>query len=825
MAKILIVDDDLTVQLVLRDLLESEGHQVSVALNGQEGLQRARAEHPDLMICDWMMPVLDGLQVCRQVKADPQLATMFFILLTAREEVDDRVKGLDTGADDFLSKPVEAEELLARVRAALRLHHLTRELSQANQQLATLVEVQRRLLAFQGDRPARDLERSPYPEVLEPLGKAAGATRVYLFQIPSPSTGDVRAGTRSENCPPLEDRAVCLADWSASETDASGATSSRICDRQWRDRLIQFPPRWLHHLTRGETVAGISRDFPEGERQMLEAAGVRSILMLPLIVNGEFFGFVGFDNAREARPWSESEVSLLKAAAAAISLHQERIGAEAALRKSEARYRAIVEDQTELICRFAPNGRLTFVNDAYCRYFNVEREQLMDGSLVPLIPHEPLDVGETPAVSREHRIVMPDGTIRTQQWTERAIFDERGRLSEFQAVGRDITERKQAEAALRSSEERFRQLAENIEAVFWIGDRHGRELLYVSPAYEQIWGLTCEDLYRNPAARFEAVHPEERDRLWAALHPLDCLDLEYRIVRPDGSIRWIRDRGFPIRDESGEIYRVAGIAEDITERKHAEEQLRQAIAKEREVMELKTRFISMVSHEFRTPLTTILSSADLLEFYIEESAVDRLEKKRQALNRIQNSAVNMTQLLEDVLFIGRSEANGISFQPQSLDLETFCQNLIEELHLVNTQDRKIQFFQNDRRLGPDSPPPRLDSKLLRQILSNLLSNALKYSPPGGRVEFTVDYYDRQIAFTVKDSGIGIKSEDLPRLFELFHRCSNVGDIPGTGLGLAIVKRSVDLHGGEITVDTQVGVGTTFKVTLPLSALPPVPLQQ
>ncbi|HEY9838139.1 MAG TPA: PAS domain-containing protein, partial [Vampirovibrionales bacterium] len=149
-----------------------------------------------------------------------------------------------------------------------------------------------------------------------------------------------------------------------------------------------------------------------------------------------------------------------------------------------------------------------------------------------------------------------------------------------------------------------------IEEVFWISDPDYSQILYVSPAYEEIWGLERQELYEKPTARLEAIHPDDRQAVLTGLMPLDRLDREYRIIRPDGSIRWIRDRGFPIRDEDGKIYRIAGISEDITEIKRAEEQLRHALAKEREIMEFRTRFVSMVSHEFRTPMTTILSSAD-----------------------------------------------------------------------------------------------------------------------------------------------------------------------------------------------------------------------
>jgi DNA-binding response OmpR family regulator len=149
MAKILVIDDDITVQLVLVHFLERKGHQVSTAIDGETGIKLAKEQHPDMIVCDWMMPGLDGLEVCRKVNADPDLATAFFILLTAREDVDDRVKGLDAGGDKFLSKPIEAEELLAGMPAGLRSRRLTLQMAHTNQYLAALVEVQNLLLLYQ----------------------------------------------------------------------------------------------------------------------------------------------------------------------------------------------------------------------------------------------------------------------------------------------------------------------------------------------------------------------------------------------------------------------------------------------------------------------------------------------------------------------------------------------------------------------------------------------------------------------------------------------------------------------------------------------------
>lgn len=809
MAKILIVDDDVTVQLVLQDLLESDGHRITVASDGIEGWRLARELEPDLIVCDWMMPGLDGLEVCQKIKSDPELAPMFFILLTAREEVGDRIQGLNTGADDFLSKPIETEEFLARVRAALRLHGLTQELSQANQQLEALVEVQRRLLAFKGDTPTDHSPSYPYTEILKPLGQAAHASQVYLCQNPPLPVGNPAQTGHSP---------LLVAQWTCEELKIQPGSDTTPQPAQCLSlKAPVLIDRWVCLLARGEVIADVVSNFPDSERTLLEQSGIQSLLILPLMVHGEFFGFIRFDNCMEPRVWSESEVSILQAAAAAVSLHKERALAEVALRSSEARYRAIVEDQTELICRFAPDGTLTFVNDAYCRYFGVSRKELMDGSVVSLIPDIDRNPVATPVVTRERRIMLTNGEVRWQQWTDRAIFDAQGRLSEFQAVGRDITEQKLAEAAVQASEERFRQLAENIEEVFWISDPDYSQILYVSPAYEEIWGLERQELYEKPTARLDAIHPDDRQGVLTGLMPLDRLDREYRIIRPDGSIRWIRDRGFPIRDEEGQIYRIAGISEDITELKRASEQLRHALAKEREIMEFRTRFVSMVSHEFRTPMTTILSSADLLEYYLEEWPNDKLDKKFQALHRIQSATVNMTQLLEDVLFIGRAEMSQLPFNPQPLDLAPFCEEIVEEFKFSSTKNYTINFVQNysPEFLIDPSRKSYFDEKLLRYILNNLLSNAIKYSPDGGEISLELTCTETEVIFMIKDSGIGIPSDEIPRLFQTFHRGGNVGNIPGTGLGLAMVKRSTDLHGGEISVTSEVGFGTTFTVRLPL----------
>lgn len=261
-----------------------------------------------------------------------------------------------------------------------------------------------------------------------------------------------------------------------------------------------------------------------------------------------------------------------------------------------------------------------------------------------------------------------------------------------------------------------------------------------------------------------------------------------------------------IHDTHDKLVGFRWLIRDITERKRTE-QICKELEAERDFSELKSRFIQTVSHEFRTPLTVILSSTEMLEKY---SAQFTKEKKAEHFHKIRKSVGYTTQLLDDVLVLSKAEAGKLAFNSALVDLKQFCLHLVEEHQLIAASEHQIDFTAQGK-----SSRGYLDEKLLRLIFGNLLSNALKYSPQGGVVRFTLTCKDSKAICQIQDQGIGIPSEEQPRLFEPFHRASNVSTIPGTGLGLAIVKRAVDLHGGAIALESTVGVGTTFTVTLPL----------
>jgi two-component system, OmpR family, sensor histidine kinase VicK len=248
------------------------------------------------------------------------------------------------------------------------------------------------------------------------------------------------------------------------------------------------------------------------------------------------------------------------------------------------------------------------------------------------------------------------------------------------------------------------------------------------------------------------------------------------------------------------------IGRDITERKRVEKEMEIALQKERELNELKSNFLSMTSHEFRTPLTVILSAAELLEVH-RQKASDTQSLKY--IDQIQTSVENLLELLDNLLILGKADANKLTVQRKKVDLEKFCQELIEKLELGSKNSRIVLVNQCQENVW------KIDIKLLDHILNNLLSNALKYSPIEPPIYLRLSQEQDTLRFEVEDQGIGILLEDQKHLFELFHRGKNVGNIPGNGLGLAIVKKSVEIYGGSVMVSSEAGVGTIFKVNLPL----------
>lgn len=464
-----------------------------------------------------------------------------------------------------------------------------------------------------------------------------------------------------------------------------------------------------------------------------------------------------------------------------------------------------------------PGPRILYVNEAFTRITGYQPDEVL-GRTPRILQGPKTDRAELDkirsALSNWQPVTVEVINYRkdgTEFWNEFSIVpvaDRQGWYTHWIAVQRDTTGRKQVEQALRQSEERWRSLIENALDIIMILDPDGT-IGYVSPSVVKILGYPVMDLVGQNVMAL--VHPDDlittSDRLTDTRQSSELTrPIEFRYCHHDGSWRILEAISQPFAD-SAAILRIMVNARDITERKRLDE-IRLALAREKELNALKTRFFAMASHEFRTPLSTALAAAQVLEICQDEW--DTSAKRLRNLHRIQDAVKHMVQLLDDILTINRAEAGKLAFNPQTLDLEIYCRDFVEEIQQSLGTQHTIKFTCQGRSI-----PVCMDAKLLRSILSNLLSNAIKYSPDGGIVHLRLDFQMEQMILAVQDQGIGISSEDQKQLFEPFHRGKNVRTIPGTGLGLVVVKKCVDLHQGNIRIFSKVGIGTTCFVTLPL----------
>jgi PAS domain S-box-containing protein len=365
---------------------------------------------------------------------------------------------------------------------------------------------------------------------------------------------------------------------------------------------------------------------------------------------------------------------------------------------------------------------------------------------------------------------------------------------------------RQTQSALRDSEERFRQLTDNIEDVFWMFSVPARALEYVSPAYATIWGRPVDTLAREPGSWLAAVHPDDRAyvvSLWDALQDAPHYDAEFRVTMPDGSLRWVRDRLFPVRDSRDEVYRVARVTSDITRRKEMEALLRAADAN-------KNEFLATLAHELRNPLSPIRNAAALLG----ASGNGTDERQARARDVITRQVDHLAHLVDDLLDVARISEGKIVLRQEEVELRGVIAQAVETAGpLIAAREHKLEVVQPDRQIWLMGDPVRL-----AQSMGNLLHNAAKFTPRGGRIKVEVTLQDPVVRIAVQDNGIGIADDNLSRIFGMFAQAAVPPDRApeGLGIGLSLVSRLLEMHGGRLSATSPgIGLGSTFTVELPV----------
>lgn len=630
---ILIVDDVPDNLTLLHKMLSGKGYKIRVALSGRLAIQSVLAKPPDLILLDILMPDMDGYAVCQTLKANKRTCHVPIIFVSALSETFDKVKAFSMGGTDYLTKPVQIEEAIARIEHQLNLSRLRQEIVHRNTELEQ--EISARIQAEE---------------------------QVRLLQSVVVNANDAVVITEAE---PLNEPGPKILYVNEAFTKMTGYRCEDVLGKT--PRILQGPKT------------------SEAMR-----ANIRAALAAWQPFRGELLNY--------AKDGSEFWVDL---------------------------------------------------------------------SITPLI-------------------------------------NEKGWVTHWIAIQRDVSDRKVAELVLQRQAQIINQINDSVLTTDFRG-----VITSWNKGAEKRFGYRKQEILGQ---NFSVLCADEHDTFFQNqfIQPLlNKGDHEVEVeMLTQTQDRFSAHLSLSVKkDDEGERIGMIAYIIDISDRKRAEAEILKSLEKERELNELKTRFITMVSHEYRTPLATILSSLELLEYY---GYCSTEQEKEEYFQQIRISVQRMTDLLNNVLTIEKSEAGKFTFNPEPLDLNQFCQDLVTKLRGNIKAKHHILLA-----IEGQCSQAQMDKKLMRHIFSNLISNAVKYSPQGGTIRFEVSYQEPIATFCVRDQGIGIPSEAIQNLFQSFFRANNVGNIAGTGLGLSIVKRLVEIHDGSISVESQLGSGTTFVVALPL----------
>jgi PAS domain S-box-containing protein len=740
-------------------------------------------------------------------------------------------------------------------------------LGKRDRYLAAVVEVQLRLLADDDDENC-------YNSILAPLGRASEASRVYLFENHYDSAGRLLMTQRAEWC-------------------NSGITPEIDNPDLQNCPYDQFFPRWAQVLAQGENIAGKVADFPTSERVILEPQGILSMLVLPLLVNNQFFGFIGFDQCAICRTWEPLEIDLLRSAAAAISLRQERKLALSALSESENKYRYVVNNLREVIFQRDVDGCWTFLNPAWTEITGYEVAESLgrnflefihpDDRAITLNQFNALMSSQVGATRYEVRCRTKNGSYRWIEVQGRVNKAGDGKFLGSSGTLNDITDRKRIEQAIEQERQQLRQIITNAPVAIAMFDTTMRFIAHSNQWLtdyhlqgQSLIGRSYYDVFPNQPEEIKAIHQR-------ALQGEVISKPEDVWEQPNSNkiyLRWavqpwyIGNRAWGAEEQGGrgEFESIFSSADlhtptpaHLPSSPHAPSphpqiggiviatqiinELVEAREAALEASRMKSQFLANMSHEIRTPMNGVIGLTDLL------LRTHLSPEQQDFVQTLKVSGQSLLMLINDILDFSKLEAGEMRLETIDFNLKICIQEVVDLL-TTQAKSKGLELF-----CLIDSNVPKLltgDATRLRQVLMNLIGNAIKFTHTGEvvvGVEMCPEDKGRneaknggrgdgssgnpfpaspcplvpassspttvKLRFSVGDTGIGIASADMDKLFRSFSQvdASTTRQYGGTGLGLAICKQLVELMGGEIGVESQLGVGSTFWFTATLTQKP------
>jgi PAS domain S-box-containing protein len=821
-AQILIVDDHPTNIRVLSDVLIDYGFAVLVAKDGENALQKLQRVTPDLILLDVLMPGIDGFETCQRIKAQENTQDIPVIFMTALTDAVDKIKGLTIGAVDYITKPLQHEEVIARVNVHLQLRQLTKQLATQNALL-------------QDEMRSRALAQSAQRQSEEKFAKIFRHNPVAMVMLNRESGRFVEV------------------------------------NQSWVD-LMGYAPEEILGKTIAELGCGIAPVHLDRIQFLCQAIEQWDQVELPLVTR------------TGAQRWllTSAEIVDLAQMSCVLVTAQDithRKQTEANLRQSEAKLRqaeqlahmgnweldlasqtGIWSEETFRIFGFDPSQPEPTFAEFLAMVHEADRanvQTLVDRAINQGLPFHV-----------DYQFTRRDGSLRYLHTQAEPLRDGQGQVVKLFGIVLDMTERKQAEVALQVSEARLQLVLEANDDGIWDWDI-ATNRTFRSVQWYQILGYSPEELTDNNEEWSNRIHPEDQARVRAAeqaylTHQAPIYVIEYRLRCKDGSYRWLESRGIAQWDDQDQPIRMIGSSRDITAAKQQAVELQQARDAAEAANRAKSSFLANINHELRTPLTIILGCSELLS---TESSLT--PKQKQRLASIDRSVHHLLDLINKVLELSKIEAGAATLEISTVDLWSLLHSL-EEMFLPQTTAKGLQL-----QVARSADLPQFiqtDERKLSQILINLLANAVKFTTtggvrlaariavavepdPGAAIATTTQEQSGSLSpatftlgsplpspvrplsplavtldFAVEDTGAGINEAELTSIFEAFVQ-TELGrqSHQGTGLGLSICQQFIHLLQGQITVQSQIGRGTRFGLTLPvqlaaspqLSPTPPV----
>ncbi len=809
--KMLIVDDREENLYMLESLLKGKGYEVASAMNGVEALERLKEDSFDMIISDILMPKMDGFQLCRECKGDDTLKKIPFVFYTASySDKKDEEFGLSLGAERYITKPIEPERFIEIIEDIVK-------------------DYEKDLLA-PPEVPVEKEEAVYLKEYSERLVDKLESKVVELDEVNKAL--EQRTYDMGERIKELH----CM------YGVATSIRKRETMEEVFRDVVGLIPPAWQYpEITRArlrfDEIEYLSEPFEETEWKQSS----------DIIVNGERRGavevyYLESHPERDEGPFLKEERQLLDGIATTLGEAIEHRRTEEKIERAAEEWRTTFDSISDFVSIHGKDYKVVRVNRAFADAVKMKPGELIGKLCYELVhgtkePHPDCPFKQVQKTKKPSTVEYFEPSLGMHvQASISPIINEEGEFAGTVHIIKDITARKQAEEALRESQEFAKNIIDSSLDMIVAVDNE-RRITEFNHAAEDAFGYHREEVLGKNA-----------NLLYA--EPKEGLAIHKQTIMSGHHVREILNRHrngktFPgllsssvLRDSSGEVVGVMGVSRDVTERKLAEETLQKAhdeleqrveertadlaianeqLEKAKEVAEVATRaksdFLANMSHELRTPLNAIIGFSEILS---DQTFGELNQKQLKYTNHVLTSGHHLLALINDILDLSKVEAGKMELERSTVAIKS----LLEDSLVMIKEKAYKHGISLDLRIPDELSDLKFqaDERKLKQIMFNLLSNAVKFTPDGGTITVESKQKKGESIVAVSDTGIGIKHEDLERVFGEFEQIdsTHARQQQGTGLGLALTRRLVELHGGRIRAESEgEGKGSTFTFVIPI----------